>query len=245
MGLTIHYDLSLPAEVPESEVCRLLTRLRNEALALPVKGVSQLVRLTEHDIDAPWPMAGLGFKRLEDVVDVVGRFMRDEFHRETLGLDIEQTPSNEYFRVEAPEGLRIVIVGFAIAPGSGSEPAAFGLAKLATAGAPGRWAWRTFCKTQYASAHGEKHFLKCHKSVIALLDVAHDLGMTLDVHDETAFYESRDESRLLAAVDAMNRLIAQFAGAFSDAYAGAGGDGRQVRGEIFQHPDFERLEMRD
>jgi len=41
----------------------------------------------------------------------------------------------------------------------------------------------------------------------------------------------------------MNRLIAQFAGQFSDAYVEAGGDSRQVQGEIFQHPDFERLEM--
>jgi hypothetical protein len=42
----------------------------------------------------------------------------------------------------------------------------------------------------------------------------------------------------------MNRLIAAFAGRLSDAYAASGGDSRQVEGEIFHHPDFERLETR-
>ena len=39
----------------------------------------------------------------------------------------------------------------------------------------------------------------------------------------------------------MNRIVARFAGAFSDAYTKAGGDSREVQGEIFRHPDFERF----
>ena len=47
---------------------------------------------------------------------------------------------------------------------------------------------------------------------------------------------------MLASVDNMNRLIARFAGRLSDVFEEHGGDSRQVQGEIFQHPDFERLE---
>ena len=81
--------------------------------------------------------------------------------------------------------------------------------------------------------------------MITLLDSAQRIGFGCEVHDKGGFYESRDESELLASVDKMNRLIAQFAGQFSDAFAEAGGDSRRVQGEIFQHPDFERLETRE
>jgi hypothetical protein len=245
MGLTIHYDLSLPAGTPESEVYRMLAELRNEALAMPFEATSDLVRFTEHDLARPWPMQGLGFVQLEDVADVAARFVRDELYRESLGLDIEQTPSDEYFGVEAPENHPVVAIGFVVAPGDGSEPASFALAKLGKPDSTSRWSWQYFCKTQYASAHGDDHFLKCHKSVIGLLDAAQRIGIEIDVRDEAGYYESRDESQLLASVDTMNRLIAQFAGRISDAFAEAGGDSRRVQGEIFRHPDFERLETTD
>jgi hypothetical protein len=245
MGLTISFDLSLPAATPESEVYRLLAKLRDEAVALPFQGTSDLVRLTEQDIERPSPMHGLAFERLEDVVDVAGRFVRDELYRKSRGLDVEHTADDEYFVVEAPEGLPVVVIGFAVAPGAGSEPASFALAKLCEQDTTSPWSWQCSCKTQYASAHGDDHFLKCHTSVVKLLDAAKRIGIGVDVYDEAGFYESRDESELLASVDKMNRLVAQFAGKFSDAFAEAGGDSRQVQGEIFQHPDFERLETRE
>jgi len=245
MGLTISYDLSLPAGTPEVEVYRLLAKLRDEAAALPFQATSDLVRLTEQDLDRPSPMQGLAFVRLEDVVDIVGRFVRDKLYRESRGLDDEQAPDEDHFYVEAPSGLPIVVIGFAVAPGAGSEPAPFALAKLDEQDTSSPWSWQAFCKTQYASAHGDDHFLKCHTSVVALLDSAQRIGFECKVYDETDFYESRDEAQLLASVDRMNRLIAQFAGRLSDAYVEAGGDSRQVQGEIFHHPDFERLEMRD
>jgi hypothetical protein len=222
-----------------------LAKLRDEAVALPFASTSDLIRFTEQDLARPWPMHGLAFERLEDVVDVTARFVRDELYHESLGLDIEHTPDEEYFRVEAPEGLPVVVIGFAVAPGIGSEPASFALAKLAEPDSAGRWSWHCCCKTQHASAHGDEHFLKCHTSVITLLDAAQRIGIGCDVRDEAGFYELRDESQLLASVEKMNRLIAQFAGQFSDAFAKAGGDSRQVQGKIFQHPDFERLETRE
>jgi hypothetical protein len=242
MGLTISFDLWLPAGTPESEVYRLLAKLRDEAVVLPFQATSDLVRLTEQDVERPSPMRGLAFERLEDVVDVAARFVRDELYRKSRGLDVEHTPDGEYFVVEAPEGLRVVVIGFAVAPGAGSEPASFALATLGEQDASSPWSWQCYCKTQYASAHGDDHFLKCHTSVVKLLDAAKRIGIGVDVHDEAGFFESRDEAKLLASVDHMNRLIARFAGQVSDAFEEAGGDSRQVQGEIFRHPDFERLE---
>jgi hypothetical protein len=63
-----------------------------------------------------------------------------------------------------------------------------------------------------------------------------------DVRDEAGYYESPDTTQLLQRVSEMNRIVARFAGAFSDAFEKAGGAPRQVQGAIFEHPDFERLE---
>ena len=153
---------------------------------------------------------------------------------ERLGLD-------EDVRVDVPAGLPTTAIGFAVAPGSGSEPAAFGLARL-DGDTPSRWSWWCCCKTQYASSLGDEHLIKCHTAVISLLDAAKQIGFECDVRDETGYFDSRDTNELLSRVADMNRIVARFAGAFSDAFTKAGGDARQVQGEIFRHPDFERLE---
>ena len=192
---------------------------------------------------SPWPNEGFVFPRLEDAVDVCGRFLRDHLYRESIGLSLEHTHMDEYFGVNAPNELPAVAIGFAIIPGEGSEPAPFGLARLRDKSRPARWSWRAFCKTQYASAVGDEHFLKCHKSVVAMLDAAKRLGFEIDVEDEGDYYESRDEARLLGSVGTMNHLIAGLAGRVSDAFVEAGGESQSVQAEIFRHPDFERLEM--
>jgi hypothetical protein len=244
MGLTIHYDLSLPAETTESEVLARLTTLRREALALPFEAVSELVRFVEADLDGPSPIRGLSVERLEDVVNVHARFVRDELYRESIGVTYDEAADDGYFNIEAPEGLPVVVLGFTVAPGVGSEPAAFALARLSGHNRSSRWLWRCFCKTQYASAKSEEHFLTCHTSLISLLDSARRIGIEIDVRDEGGFFEHRDEAKLLEYLDGMNLLIAKFAGRLSDAFTEAGGDTRQVQGEIFRHPDFERLETR-
>jgi hypothetical protein len=77
-----------------------------------------------------------------------------------------------------------------------------------------------------------------------LLEAARARGFVLEVRDETGYWESRDRAGLIAAVQRMNQLIAQFAGVVTDAARDAGHDSRAIQGEIFRHPDFERLEMR-
>jgi len=235
VGLSICFDLSLPAGTPDAEAFAMLERLREAAGTLPLAATSSLVRLGSNELAGPSPMRGLAFERLEDVVFVSGRVSLEQLFRERLGLA-------EDARADVPVDLPSTVIGFAVAPGRGSEPAAFGLANLVWQGTPSRWLWWCCCKTQYASALGDDHLVKCHTSVIALLDAAKRIGFECDVRDEAGYFESRDSAALLKRVAEMNRIVARFAGAFSDAFAKAGGDSRQVQGEIFRHPDFERLE---
>jgi hypothetical protein len=70
------------------------------------------------------------------------------------------------------------------------------------------------------------------------LDRAIDLGIDVVVHDETGYWETRDETRLLAEVHRMNGIVARFAGAFSDKLSSD-----SIQAPIFEHPRFEHLEM--
>jgi hypothetical protein len=180
-------------------------------------------------------MRGLAFERLEDVVDVAARSVRDELYRRQIGI------ADEDPIVDAPSGFAVLAIGFGVAPGPGSEPAAFGLATVRPPGAAA-WSWHYCCKTQYASLHGDENLLRCHGSLIAVLDAAPELGFAVTVRDETGFWDSRNERELLTRVTDMNRIVARLAGAFVDRARDAGADSRQVQGEIFAHPDFERLE---
>lgn len=238
MGLHICYELSLPAEADEAKAVELLSALRREALRLPFAEVSEFVRLTESDVVKLPNMRGLGFERLEDVVHIFGDLVRDELYREVSGADEESN-------VRAPQDLTTTIVGFAVGPGAGCEPAAFALVRLAPPAGVSRWFWHYCCKTQYASVVSEDHFLRCHASLVGLLERAAQTGIECQVRDETGFFESRDPALLLTRVHDMNRVVARFAGAFSDAFKSTGGESSQVQGEIFRHPDFERLETKD
>jgi hypothetical protein len=131
------------------------------------------------------------------------------------------------------------------------------------------WHWRSFCKTQYASdpsCGGIPNFLRCHISVITLLDrIAKIPGVKTTVEDEGRFgshlwcpdwREADAEGRkrvyrrhkglynpaaLAKEVGEWNQFIAGFAGALSDALAGSG---MTLEAPIKEFADFERLEFR-
>lgn len=86
---------------------------------------------------------------------------------------------------------------------------------------------------------GKDHLVFCHTSLVALLDYASELGIDVVVRDETHYWETRSTEALVEEVRAMNRIIASFAGALSDAM----GDEHHLQAPIFDHPEFERLEM--
>lgn len=130
--------------------------------------------------------------------------------------------------------------GFSVFPGKGCETAV--LAFLSRVDQQGRghdWFWHWSCKTQYASVFGDAHLVACHTGLVKVLDQARAMGVNVVVRDETHYWETRDEDRLIAEVRAMNRIVARLAGRLSDLSP----PGAEVRAPIFRHGQFEPLEV--
>jgi hypothetical protein len=239
MGLHLCYELSLPADVSEVDVAALVSALRERALALQFDRVSEGVRLTEQALAGRWPLRGLAYERLEDVAHVSAVLARAALYRRRLGVADEYDST----MLDVPPDVPTVALGFAVAPGRRCEPASFGVAQLTGVDhEPSPWWWHRCCKTQYASVLGDDHLMRCHGSLVELLDAAAILGFDVLVRDEAGYWESRDPRQLTEAVAEMNRVVARFAGKLTDAMRDAGADSRQVKGTIFEHPDFEQLE---
>ena len=183
MGLTIHYKLHAETRSPK-EARQLVEQLRQRALDLPLKEVGEVVELTgdacdfhqrDHDDPLRWLLVQAG----QWVIQEDRHYMVMPKH----------------------------IIAFSTYPGDGCEQANFGLAiypAVLEIEAPrtGRnrrlrtgikdWSWSSFCKTQYASQHGVENFLRCHLSVIRMLDHAKELGILASVSDEGGFWEKRE-----------------------------------------------------
>jgi hypothetical protein len=104
------------------------------------------------------------------------------------------------------------------------------------------WFWSSFCKSQYASnpaCGGVANFLRCHFTIIAMLDRAKQLGCLEEVSDEGGFWEKRDMPALVKEIGSWNEMIAAFGGKLKDL---AGNSGGELEAAIAQFPDFERLE---
>lgn len=127
------------------------------------------------------------------------------------------------------------------------------------------WRWQSFCKTQYASdpaCGGVANFLRCHLSLVTLLDRIGLLPtVKLDIEDEGHYGPSthsddwreacvenrkptyvwhpatRSVPTLLKELGDYNAMIAAFSGAMKDA-CGNGFDS-----PIFRYANFERLEF--
>lgn len=216
MGLTLHYELHLPAETSRESVAAKLRDLHAFAATLPFEHVSALVvDDSENLVTDSEAHAALMFW-----ASIVANPLR--VSKPALTADPDSA------------------MGFFVRPGKDCEPAWFGfLRRSNTTGAGGDWSWNCSCKTQYASNVSEAHFVTCHTSLVQLLDRAVACGIQADVHDESHYWETRDEVQLVASVRDMNVLVAGLAGHFSDTL----GDEHTVEAPIFAHPRFERLEM--
>jgi hypothetical protein len=227
MGLTIHYKLR--ANTPSRKSARqLLDSLRQKALDLPFKEVGEIVEFSGEAADC----------------EKVGR--NDPNHWLLIQAGQYFLCGGRHRRITPTD-----VIAFNTVPGDGSEDANFGLAvypktieidgKKVRTGL-GDWSWSSFCKTQYASnpdCGGVENFLRCHLSIVKLLDHAKELGILNEVSDEGGFWEKRDIKAIAAEVGNWNQMIAGWAGRFKDAF----GDG--VVAEITKFPDFEHLEAKD
>lgn len=234
MGLTIHYELRLPGETSDAAAVHHLQRLHDYAATLGAEGMCPVLTFNGAELSAPDEQWERG--TVEWLFHIFTDVMRH--HRDGIVEDIED------------EG-RLATAAFVVYAGEGMESAAFGLVRPLLTERPEHiepdaavenwrhWYWQSFCKTQYASAVSEEHFLSCHRMVIAVLDEAKRIGFDVTVHDEGLYWETRDAELLLTEVRNANRIIAQFAGALHDAIAPE----HRIEAEIFAHPEFEHLEM--
>jgi len=234
MGLTIKYILS--ADVSESEARKLIHLLHQAARDLPFTAIGEVVEL-------------------KGVLAEQRHYPEDHQHFNLLGSGWE--PLTYDWRVTGPTSsisrsadvYPSHLIAFEAMPGEGCDPAGFGLCRYPEfvevgprrirTGLVG-WRWSTFCKTQFASnpkCGGVENFLRCHLSVVALLDKAKALGFKVEVDDEGGFESRRSVPELLREVGICNENIA----AFFSILQSVGGPG--VRGEIQRFPNFEHHEV--
>ena len=214
MGLHLNYELRLPASATVEEVGHILVGLRDFALALPFKSVTEIYRPEPGRCDSR-----RGGLRL--LASVIAKVFVDDTPPMIADIDL--------------------VRGFSIIPGNGCESAAFAFMPRADQGGEqGDWFWYSSCKTQYASVISDAHLVACHGGLVKVLDHAIALGVNVVVRDETRYWDTRDEQRLITEVHNMNRIVAALAAKVSDHAGVANG---RVQAPIFGHPRFERLEM--
>lgn len=230
MGLTIHYELRSPTG-SAGDARRLVEQLRQRALDLPFKKVGDLLDLSGAECD---------YEQRE----------KGDPHRWLLIQASQPIEVDHFMYHVVPRRL----IAFATWPGEGSEPANFGLClyprtveghaahgvKRVKTGLPSGWSWSSFCKTQFASnpdLGGIETFLRCHLSVIRLLDHAKSLGMLYEVTDEGEYWEKRDVKALVEEVSEWNSMMAGFVGQMKDLIGG-----QEMKSEITNFPNFEHLE---
>jgi hypothetical protein len=236
MGLTIHY--SFKAQGSDAQARALVEALHQTAQDLPFKELGQVVDLAGEQCDAE--------KRASDdrlrwlLIQATGSA---EFKPPGRSRNAGYTT---WYNV-VPSRL----IAFDTWPGEGCEAANFGLGQypsvIQTDRGPLRtglsgWCWSSFCKTQYASSPkcgGVPHFLRCHLTVIAMLDRAKALGCLDTVSDEGGFWEKRNLPELVREIGSWNEMIAAFGGKLKDL---VGEGGLQVESPITEYPNFERLE---
>lgn len=228
MGLHINYQLFLPGDTSDDDALALLESLRAFAATLNVEPMSPVLTFTAQELAGDFREREHG--QLDWFLHLLVHGMRE--HRESArGID---------------DGLGFA--AFLMNPGEGSESATFGFVRplkgVAAAvddhpGAYNHWYWRAFCKTQYASNISDDHLVRCHLSIVQVLEEAERLGVRVEVHDETRYWETRSTDVLIREVRNMNRIVARFAGKLDDAI----GPEHPTQAPIFEHPEFERLEM--
>jgi hypothetical protein len=229
MGLSICFDMRMPRETPDDRIAEILSSLHRHAATVQLNHRTPMYQLKLGELLERRTPSWTDYDFFFHTIASVTREMRDH--------------SSDY-KDEFAE--REAATGFVVHPGRGCEAAAFGFVRPLLDSAPSdakNTDWNTWClygccKTQYASAVSEEHFVRCHLAIVELLDQAVRLGVDVTVRDEGGYWETRSKDHLLGEVETMNRLVAAAAGALHDTISPR----MRVEGSIFQHSDFERLE---
>ena len=225
MGLTIHWNFQHTSNLTTAR--QVIQQLRQRALDLPFEDVGDVIELKDdecqyepgnHDDPLLWYKIQAG-----EYVD-------------TDDGSVQVTPRG--------------VIGFEITVGDECEPMNVILAQypliIEQMGKEIRtnldgWRGRGFCKTQYASSVSIEHFLRCHLSVIKMLDAADELGILAQVNDEGEYWGKRDVKALAKKVGEWNCLLAGVVGVLKDQ---AEETGHSIEAAILGNPAFEHLEAK-
>ena len=226
MGLTIHFQLSLPATTPRAHVVQRLEQLRSAAVALPFDDVGAVTFArageTLGDQMAARPLLERCF--------LMWAWLQVERGVVTVDEPITDDAANQYEPIETTtyendfeDGVLPEAIGFAVDVGINCEPAMFGLAWVPPRDAdfrqlddqPPVWRWHCSCRTAYACLESGDHFIRCHTAIVALLDHAKAIGFAVGVGDESGYWETRDLGRLQAHAEQRDGLV-ELSGALSD-----------------------------
>lgn len=228
MGLTIHYSLKSNSRSVR-DIRHNVELLRQRALDLPFKSVTDLVELQGDDCD---------WQALADNDPNRWMLIQAGQYIERGGRNYSVSPSHLIaFSAYPGDGCEEVNIGLCRYPSTIEVETDYGTKRVRT-GLSG-WTWSSFCKTQYASnptCGGVENFLRCHLSVVRLLDHAQKLDILDNVSDEGEFWDKRDLKALTTEVGEWNSMIAAWAGQFKDLV------GEGVEAEITKFPNFEHLE---
>lgn len=190
MALTIHYELKKQNCRTRDAAFDTVAALRERALNLPFDHVGEIVELSGDQCDHKNHRSG-----------------DDRFALALRGRAPD--PKCDSLPVGACH-----IIGFLAMPGPGSEAAGFGLARYPRTITIERgtyqgqiwrtslkgWSWTDFCKTGHALEPGYGglgNFLRCHLTVIKMLDATNDLGVLRGVWDDSGYWDDRNFDELI------------------------------------------------
>ncbi len=236
MGLTIHYSFNVGSD--EGRARELVQALHQTAQDLPFKELGQVVELSgEQCIFENRPQDDPLRWLLVQATESVEAKAKGRNQSQGYATYLEVKPSR--------------LIGFDAWPGEGCEASNYGLCqypqRINTHRGPIKtglsgWRWSSFCKDQYASnpqCGGVPNFLRCHLTVIAMLDRAKQLGCLEEVSDEGGFWEKRDLPALVKEIGSWNEMIAAFGGKLKDLVENSPG---HLESAIAEYPNFEQLE---
>ena len=194
MGLSIHYEL-------QSDACR----------ACKARRLVEELRHRAIDIRRYW---------VRNVVDWKGDDCGCKAHRTARWKRLAAQATRWVER----KGVRISVrpermIGFPLVLGEGAEQATFALAMYPESITdeetglvlPTRlhgWCWKASCQTRQTGEDGIDKSVRCHTTLVKVLDSAKELGILASVSDDSDYWETRDVSMLKANIKEWNVIVA-------------------------------------
>lgn len=224
MGLTVHYHMTVPADLAEAEAKKIVESLQLTAGRLCLKMWVDNV----HPITSDPKTLRRHATRW--------RFMRERGHP-TRKHHVEIPPSAGFlFCVDVGRDCEPLWLGLCRYP----KTVCYGGRNVRTLADKG-WRFHGFSKTQFASLHGWEHFMRCHCAVVHLLAASRSPDLRVKISDEGDYWPRRSLTKLRENLDQMNGIVAAAAGALRDHFPAAKPEDA-VQSPIFAHRQFERLE---